>query len=76
MHEACYRFNLRNGGFIDDNVSGIMTLHFESETSYIREIASRSHLWFGVLSLLPSAINPLTKQIMGRHFDAKETVLG
>lgn len=52
---------------------GIMTLNFESEASYIHEIASRSHsCGLECYHFLPSAINPLTKQVMGRHFDAKK----
>ena len=52
---------------------GIMTLNFESEASYIHEIASRSHsCGLKCYHFLPSAINPLTKQVMGRHFDVKK----
>ncbi|MEH7180791.1 YheC/YheD family endospore coat-associated protein [Neobacillus vireti] len=52
---------------------GIMTLNFESEASYIYQIASRSHS-FGIecYHFLPSTINPLTNQVQGRRFDNKE----
>jgi glutathione synthase/RimK-type ligase-like ATP-grasp enzyme len=52
---------------------GIMTLNIESEAGYIREIAARSHSCGLVCyHFLPSAINPLTKLVTGRVFDAKE----
>jgi glutathione synthase/RimK-type ligase-like ATP-grasp enzyme len=52
---------------------GIMTLNIESEAGYIREIAARSHSCGLVCChFLPSAINPLTKLVTGRVFDAKE----
>ena len=52
---------------------GIMTLTIESEATYINEIAARSHQ-YGIecFHFLPSAINPLTKLILGRRFDATE----
>jgi hypothetical protein len=52
---------------------GIMTLHIESEASYLHEIAARSHsCGMECYHFLPSSINPLTQQIKGRRFCAVE----
>jgi hypothetical protein len=52
---------------------GIMTLNIESEASYINEIAARSHhCGIECFHFLPSSINPLTKLVLGRRFDAKK----
>lgn len=53
------------------NAFGIMTLNIESEASYIHEIAARSHsCGMECYHFIPSAINPLTEQILGRRFCA------
>jgi hypothetical protein len=52
---------------------GIMTLNLESEAEYINEIAARSHsCGMECFHFLPSNINPLTTQVLGRVFDAEK----
>lgn len=53
------------------NTFGIMTLNIESEASYIYEIATRSaSCGMECYHFLPSAINPLTQQVLGRRYCA------